>query len=101
MELSIKERLLLLNILPAESNFVTLKIVRKLQEDLSFSEDEIKEAQFKTIEGKVNWNPNANVIKDVEFGEKANDLIIESLQKLDKQNKLTLDYFDLYEKFVK
>ena len=35
MELSVYDRLILLNILPKEGDFTTLKIVRKLREDLT------------------------------------------------------------------
>ena len=36
LKLSVYERLVLLNILPKEGNFITLKIIRQLREDLSF-----------------------------------------------------------------
>jgi len=101
MLLNIKERLLLLNILPQENNFVTLKIVRKIQEELSFSEQELKEADIQTNEGKVFWNQSKNVEKEITIGEKATDIIIEALKKLDKENKLTMDFLELYEKFIK
>ena len=43
MELTIIERMKLLEILPAQESILTLKIVRKLRETLSFSENELKE----------------------------------------------------------
>jgi len=42
MELTIVERLKLLEILPARESILTLKIIRKLRETLSPSEDELK-----------------------------------------------------------
>jgi len=42
MELTVIERMKLLEILPANENILTLKIVRKLRETLSYSEDELK-----------------------------------------------------------
>lgn len=42
MELTITERLKLAEILPTRENILTLKIVRKLREALSFSEEELK-----------------------------------------------------------
>ena len=41
MELTIAERLKLLEVLPAQESILTLKIVRKLKESLSFSEAEL------------------------------------------------------------
>ncbi len=41
MELTIQERMNLANILPPQGDILTLKIVRKLRETLSFSEEEL------------------------------------------------------------
>jgi len=42
MELDIMERVKLLEVLPSEGDLITLKILRKLRETLSFSEAELK-----------------------------------------------------------
>jgi hypothetical protein len=39
VQLSAYERLTLLNVLPERSDFTTLRIARKLREELSFSEE--------------------------------------------------------------
>lgn len=115
MELNAFHRLILLNVLPKEGDFTTLKIVRKLREDLSFSEEEHKELQFKRpgesykdndgIEkivppGQMVWNRAADVPKDITIGEKAADVIVSVLKKLDKDKKLQDQHFDVYSKFV-
>ena len=51
MKLEVYERIVLLNILPQEGDFTTLKLVRKLRESLSFSEKEIADIDFKNT-----WN---------------------------------------------
>lgn len=98
MKLSILERLILLGTLPREGNFTTIKIIRKLRETLSFSEEEHKKLQFKDDNDRLTWAMDFE--KDVVIGEKATDTIIESLKKLDEQKKLTEEHFSLYEKFV-
>jgi hypothetical protein len=104
MELSTYERLTLLAILPKEGNFITLKIIRQLQEALSFTEEEIKVLNFVVDEKSetVKWNrdPEADKPVEVKIGEKATDIIIGVLKKLDKEQKLTHQHFELYEKFV-
>ena len=42
MKLTILERTKLLEALPAQENILTIKILRKLKETLSFSEEELK-----------------------------------------------------------
>lgn len=47
MKLTVPERLILVNVLPAESDYTTLKLVRKLRESLSFTEEEHKQLNFR------------------------------------------------------
>jgi len=100
MELSVFDRLILLNIMPKEGDFTTLKIVRKLREDLSFSEDEHKALEFKQDNGNVQWKQDGDIPKEVPIGEKASDVIAEVLKKLDKEKKLQEGHYNLYERFV-
>lgn len=101
MELSVRERLILLNSLPQHGNMADLKVIRKLQESLSFSEDEHKKFKFAQDGETVRWDDNVEQGAEIEIGEKANDIIVKALADLNKQNKLTIDHLDLYEKFVK
>ena len=98
MELSVLERIMLLDILPQQGDFSTLKIVRKLRESLSFSEEEYKKFGFTQEEGTLHWQNNE--AKDIKIGEKANDIIVESLKKLSNDKKLKQDQITLYERFV-
>jgi len=100
MELTVKERLVLMNMLPKEANFTTLKIMRKLREELSFDEEEHKALQFRTEGQQLMWNQAVDFRKDVQIGDFAKELIVKDLKKLDKDNKLTEDHFSLFEKFV-
>lgn len=100
MKLSVFERMILLNILPREGDYTTLKIVRNLRDDLSFSEEEHKVLQFKQEGDTMFWKTDADKPKDVSIGEKAKDIIITVLKKLNDEKKLTDQHFGLYEKFV-
>jgi hypothetical protein len=101
LKLNTFDRLILLNILPREGDFTTLKIIRKLRETLSFSEEEHKRLQFKQDgEGKVSWQTNGDIEKDITIGEKATDIICDVLKKLDKDKKLKEEHFSVYEKFI-
>ena len=129
MQLSVFERIQLQNLLPAEGDFVTLKLIRKLRETLSFSEKEINEIDFKnrwncekckTSElatqtpkcpscavymqpaGSVHWDEAKalKVIKDVHCGRAMRELCKATLQKIGDEKKLTEQTMSLYEKFV-
>ena len=100
MRLTVMDRILLLNLLPAEGSVTTLRIVRQLREDLSFSEEEHAALELVQADGKVTWNPAKAVEKDVAIGLKATNLIVEALTELSKAKKLQPSHLGLYDKFV-
>lgn len=96
------DRINVLSILPKENNYVTLKLVRDLVSLVGIKDKEFKEFEIATLEnGGVKWNDKGNKLKEFEIGEKATDLIVEGLKKLNTDKKLTQQYFDTYGKFVK
>jgi len=101
MKLNLIERITLLQILPKEGNFVTLRIVRDLKTALSMTEKEFKEFGIKQEGANTSWNEKGNEEREIMIGEKATDIIVESLKALDKEKKLTDQHFTVYEKFVK
>ena len=102
MKLTVFERVVLLGILPEQGNFLTLKIVRQLREGLSFTETELKALDLKQNGDQVTWNPAAANPEGTEIiiGEKATDIIVEALKKLNDEGKLMEQHFTLYEKFI-
>jgi len=100
MQHTIKDRLLLLGLLPKEGNILTLKVIRKLRENLSFSEEELAEYKFVQDEGRINWTEPEKPTRDIQIGKEGKKIIKEALKELDKQKKLTEDHIDLYEKYV-
>mgnify|MGYP001566747352 CR=1 FL=1 len=100
MELGIWERLRLLENLPEKGDFVTLKIVRKLREDLSFSEEEIAEYRFRKDGNRIVWKPEIDPQKEYHFGPRATTAIVDALKGLDKAQALDSQTLALFEKFV-
>ena len=99
MKLSVGDRLVLLSILPSENDFSTLKIIRKMKDDLGFSEEEHKELNFRQ-EGEMMFWEEGLEDKEITFGEKATDIIANAFKKLNDQKKLKLEHMELYERFV-
>lgn len=97
MKLTVLERLLLLQIMPNEGNLTTLRIVRDMARDLSFSEEEHAALNIQQENDAVTWNLGTPD-KDVKLGPKAQELIRESLARLDEQGKLRLAMLDLCDK---
>lgn len=105
-KLNIEERIALLNILPFEGNILTLKIIRDLQNSLSFSEKEMKRFKMKNIrrlDGSTFavWDSDlTGEIKEIEIGEVAEAIIVGQLKMLNERNKLRMEMMTLYENFV-
>jgi len=99
MQLRVADRLVLLNSIPATGDITTLKIVRKLREQLSFTEKEHSELKFKEEASHVFWNTEADTPKDINIGPKAAQIVSDALQLLNKQKKLTEDHLPVWEMF--
>ena len=100
MLLSVFDRLLLLNILPKHGDLTTIKLVHKLREDLSFSEEEHAALKFEQEEKQMRWSAEADVPKEVEIGPKTHGIICAIFVELDKQKQLTEEHLSLHERFV-
>jgi predicted transcriptional regulator len=100
MKLDVRERIILSQILPKEGSFTNLKLIRVMQEELSFSEAENKILDFKQAEDRLTWSEDTVEQKDIKFGEVIEKLIVSKLTELDKEEKLTNEHFSLCEKFM-
>lgn len=100
MLLTVRERLILQSVLPQEGDFLTLKVLRNLQEALSFTEEEHKQYKFVQSEGMVTWDDKVEQGKEVDIGKKANDIIVLALSRLNDQKKLKMEHYDLYARFI-
>lgn len=105
MKLTVLERLLALGVLPEKGDYVTLKVIRRGQDELSFTEEEIKKYKFvnkgEGQEVQTTWDIKVEQEADIKLGSKVKTLIGEELEKLDKDKKLTQQHFSLFTKFVK
>jgi len=99
MQLKLSERFVILQIIPQEGSFATLKIVNDLRLVLSPSEAEFKEFEITQDGDMLKWNSKGEEEKEIAIGEKATDVIVEALKKLDEDKKLTQSQFSIYEKF--
>ena len=103
MTLSVVERMTVLGIIPKDGSFTTLKIITDLQDTLGFTEEEHAVLQFRPVEGgqpgEIRWNTGVED-KDFDVGPKAVEMIVQALEKLNKEEKLTMQTFPLYKRFV-
>jgi hypothetical protein len=96
MQLSVKDRLLILNLdtLPKVGNILTMRIKQQLINDVGFKEEEIKDLEIKSENNNVTWSPDAPD-SEIEIGEQGLKMIVEAL---DKSENLNENYISLYDK---
>lgn len=106
-KLSMPVRLKLSELLMAEhGSFARMKMIHRMREDLSFSEEEQKLVGYQehpTPQGttmSLFAKPENDPKKEFDFGEIILELICEKLCKLDKTQNLDESQMDLYEAFA-
>jgi hypothetical protein len=102
--LSILERLLILNLLPGENDIITLRLVRKLKDQIGFTDEELVTLNMRSEqEGNrslTKWDQDKATDTEFELSEKVVDIIRDELKNLDKIKKLTENHISLYTKIV-
>lgn len=97
-----RDRFVLLNILPPEGDISTIKIVHRLRMDLAPTEKELKDYKITQQEQQVVWDDameKKRGAQEKKIGPKAYIMIEEQFKKLDKEKKLTEGHLATYELF--
>ncbi len=100
MELKVSERIILgALIAPIAADVVTLRLVRHLQEELSFTDEESEGLKFEQEGKRTTWNLDVPQTKEFEFSPTVLGIIEAQLKKVSDTKQLTLQQLDLYDKF--
>jgi len=96
MELSVMDRLLILNLdtLPKVGSIVTMKVKQQLMMDVGFSEQEIKDFEIKQEGTQVTWNPDVPPV-NIEVGPEATKMLVDAIEKSENLHE---GYVALYDK---
>jgi len=100
MKLSVRERLVLLGVLPSEADFVTLLLVKSLRSVLDISPEEAARVNLKVDGNRLTWDEKGEEEVDFDLTEAQEAVIRKALTDLDVKKKLTLDHVSVYQKFV-
>lgn len=100
LKLNVLERMLIAGILPKEGDLTTILILRQLKEALSFNEEEHALLKFRYegtgVDRKVFWEDNVVSEKEIDLKPKAQQLISDSLDKLNEEKKLQEEHLALW-----
>ena len=106
MELTILNRIILTRLLPNEGDIFTVRLIKKLREKLSFTDEELKEFKIQKVPSskgsKIVWDPKVNIkTVDIKLIGEERQLLLEQFNKLDKEKKVTETHLDIYDKLKK
>jgi len=102
-KLNLFERLVIMGLLPQTGNFATLKIVTEANLMLGATDEESVIAGLEPndqggVVAKYGWTTVPE--KEFTFKETLLGIIRDALQKLEDEEKLTMEHFRVYEKFM-
>ena len=98
MRFNILERIMILGVLPKQSDFVSMKIIDHLQRAVGFSQGELDKYNIKNHpNGSVSWEKDFE--KEVKVTMRAAEIIKENLIKLSETKMVTVQHLSIYEKF--
>ena len=98
MKFNILERIMILGVLPKQSDFVSMKIIDDLQRAVGFSQGELDKYNIKNHpNGSVSWDKTFD--KEIKVTMRAAEIIKENLIKLSETKMVTAQHLSIYEKF--
>ncbi len=102
MKLNIIERLTIMQILPQQGNSKTLKLVKDFQGIIGLSQEELKKYEVVQKEaGRITWNVEKEESKEITIDKPLMDIIVKQFEKLNNEERLPMEYLEVYNKFCK
>ena len=102
MELTVPERLKLLELIPEKDNFAGITEMYRAGLLLSLTDEEKELIEVKLVDGGVQWNQEKalTLVVDVPMGEYLTNVIRGVLREKDKDHDLDISELSLYEKLI-
>lgn len=97
MKLSIKERILVSELFPKESNILTQTIIKEVAKKVEITKDEQEAIGMKSTPAGYQWSADKakDSDKDVEFSKIELSILKEQVNALDAQKKVTQELLSL------
>lgn len=99
-----RKRLSIAGILPQQGTFNTMIIAQDITEKVKLTQKEMEDAWFKVEQVwqsmQMKWDDKKEKDVKIEFTNPEKNLIKETLEKLSKDEKISLELIPLYKEFV-
>lgn len=101
VNLNVKDRLVVIALLPANGKLTEMVDVMDLVKKIKFSEEERKDIEYNEKDGKIQWNLDKDTGRDFDISIDQIKIIQNSIKKLDEEGKIDLYLLDTCLKFSK
>jgi len=95
MKLTVKDRIHFPELYPQEGNIVTQLLVKDIQEKVNLTQEEDKAINMRQIGQSLFWDEDKEIDKDVEFTTTEIEFLKGRVEKLDSENKITLQILNI------
>ena len=99
MNLNVKERLMLIGILPQEGSLSEMVDVYDLAKQLKLSDQEKELIAYKDTRSYATWKDELDPNKDIQISSDQNKIVLDCIEKLDKQGKIGIELVPIILKF--
>lgn len=98
MKFNILERLMILRILPQETDLASARIIADLKKETGFTQEEMDKVDM-VIGDNVKWEGSKDYEKEIKIVNRAAEIIIKVLNGLSKSEKVSEEYLSIFDKF--
>jgi len=95
MKLTTIDRLAFAVLYPKESNLITQVLIKDIDDKVKLTQKEIKDIGLKIENGNYTWNKDKEKPLVINFTDQELDLLIDRVNSLDKENKISLNLVDI------
>lgn len=96
LTLEVKDRLIILDILPQQSNFVDQLLSRDIRTKVELSQAEATEAGIRTEGQQIMWKEDTTLTKDIEFTEAELNLLTRMVRLANDEQRVTRFMLDTF-----
>lgn len=94
MKLNVKDRLMILGMLPQQGSLVDMVDIYDLARELKIDDKEREQINYREEMGAIKWDYAKEVPKDIVISINQQKILEDTINKLDKEKKIGLDQIE-------
>lgn len=98
MKLNLRDRFVLVQMLPQVGKLKEVKLSKDMTEKLMPSQEEVDEFEISQNEGMISWTPGVDTTKDIELSEDEELFLKAQFIKLDEESKIEALHAEMIER---